>query len=172
MKDINTTSSLKPPRKWLEIILPHGFSVIPFNARVALQLWDLSPFGSLKASANRLRGKMLLLCTETSSFSRASASQIFSKAAFHIQFMYGLMFLRNFNFPFCILVSKEIQVCIGKCDEVLGVFFCLLVWPASVISLRPFRLVTGVVKQFRQRLSLNQALLLCRLWNSHLECML
>lgn len=126
MKHINNTSSLKPPRRWLEIILPHGFSVISFNARVALQLWDLSRFGSLKASANRLRGKMLLVCTETSSFSKASASQIFSKAAFHVQFMYGLMFWRNFNFQFCILVSKEILNMYRKMSWGFGGVFFLV----------------------------------------------
>lgn len=52
------------------IILSHGFSVIPLNARVALQLQDLYPFGSLNASENRLRGKALLVCTETPLFYR------------------------------------------------------------------------------------------------------
>lgn len=34
------------------IILPHGFSVIPLNARVAFQLQDLSLSGSLNGSKN------------------------------------------------------------------------------------------------------------------------
>lgn len=64
---------------------------------------------------------------------------------------------------------KKYEVWVGKCHEF---FSCLLVWPASVISLRFFWFITGVVKVFRQLQSPKQVFLLCRLWNSYLECML